>query len=164
MTFKHTTTQVLTQRFRDVMAQIPAAVAVVTTDAGDGPHGTTVSSFMSLSIDPPTMLISLDNDSSLLAKLQRGVTVGVNALTVDQGVLASRFAGQRKDDAPVEWEHSDGTPPRLAAAHAWLALTVTELIVVGDHTLVIGAVDAAHATADAPLIYWQRTYGTHTAT
>lgn len=158
------TSEVLTQRFRDVMAQIPAAVAVVTTDAGDGPHGTTVSSFMSLSIDPPTMLISLDNDSSLLAKLHPGVTVGVNALTVDQGALASRFAGQHRDDVRVVWEPSDDTPPRLAAAHAWLALTVTELIVVGDHTLVIGAVDAAHATADAPLIYWQRTYGTHTAT
>ena len=150
------------ETFRDVMAQVPAAVSVVTTSEGGQPHGTTISAFMSLSLDPPTVLVSLDNDSSLLARLEPGARAGVNVLTADQAHLAARFARKGAHDVGVEWRHSDGGPPRLPDCQAWIALTVTQRIAVGDHTLVIGAVDAAEATSHAPLIHLQRTFGTHT--
>lgn len=149
--------------FRDVMAHVPSPVAVVTVLRDGQPHGTTVSAFMSLSVDPPRLVISLDNRSQLLAQLQVGATAGVNILTAGQSDLATHFARKDKDPAAVEWELTDGAPPRLAGAHSWLGLTVTELITTGDHTLVVGGVDTAYPAPEAPLVYWQRTFGTHTA-
>lgn len=147
--------------FRAVMAQVPAAVSVVTTRAGGQSHGTTVSALMSLSMDPPTVLISLDNTSELLAKLERGSAVGLNVLGTGQSHIATHFAQKHK--TAIGWELDEGEPPRVPGCQAWLALTIAEKIVVEDHTLVIGTVTSAHGSSDAPLIYWQRTYGTHTA-
>lgn len=150
-------------QFRDVMAHVPSPVAVVTTYLDGHPHGTTVSAFMSLSVEPPRLLLSLDNRSRLLAQLHLGATAGVNILTAGQTDLATHFARKDKDPSVVAWEHTDGGPPRLAGAHSWLALTVSELITTGDHTLVVGGVDSAYPSPEAPLVYWQRTFGTHTA-
>lgn len=147
--------------FRAVMAQVPASVAVVTTFADGVPHGTTVSAFMSISVDPPTLLVSLGNTSSLLSKLAPGSQLGVNVLTLHQADVAAHFARKDKDSTQVEWELPDGEPPRLPGSLAWIALTITELIAVKDHTLVIGTVDTARAAAGPPLLYRQRTYGTH---
>lgn len=149
--------------FRDVMAHVPSPVAVVTIYLDGQPHGTTVSAFMSLSVEPPRLLLSLDNRSRLLAHLHLGASAGVNILTAGQTALATHFARKDKDSSAVEWEPTDAGPPRLAGAHSWLALTVSELITTGDHTLVVGSVDEAYPSPEAPLVYWQRTFGTHTA-
>lgn len=148
------------EQFRDVMAQVPAAVAVLTTHAGGAPHGTTVSAFVSVSLDPPTMLVSLDNASVLLSKLEPGTQAALNVLTADQAELAGHFAHKHKDDAPVSWKPAGDQPPRLPGCAAWIALTVAELIAVSDHTLVICTVNTAHTTTAPPLLHWQHTYGT----
>lgn len=163
MTSQRTRDGTVAQRFRGVMAQVPAAVAVVTTRAGGEPYGTTVSAFTSLSMDPPMFLVSLDNASSLLSRLHVGAVAGVNVLTDDHADIAAHYARKNKDDLPAEYELIDEEPPRLPGAHARITFTVTELVTIADHTLVIGTVTTAHATPTAPLIYWQRTYGTHTA-
>lgn len=153
----------MTQQFRRVMSHVPSAVAVVTTRADGLPHGTTVSAFASLSMNPPMLLVSLDNASTLLSRLHVGAVLGVNVLTAGQADVAARYALKDKDELPAEYELIDAEPPRLPNAQAWIAVTATELVTIADHTLVIGTVTTAHATSAAPLIYWQRTYGTHTA-
>lgn len=149
---------------RAAMADVPTAVSVVTTLAADGqPYGTTVSAFMSLSMKPPTLLVSLDNTSTLLSRLGRGSVAGINVLSVQQTGTASRFATKHEDKfSGLAWENVDGAP-RLPDAHAWITVSVTEFVRTGDHTLVLGTVDTASLAGGAPLIYWQRTYGTHTA-
>ncbi|MGY1550543.1 flavin reductase family protein [Microbacterium sp. A588] len=110
------------------MARVPTSVAVVTTDADGKPYGTTVSAFMSLSMHPPTVLVSLANKSSLLAKLRPATIVGINVLSVDQADVAAFFAREDKRGVSVAWELGDDEPPRLSGAHAWFAAIVTELI------------------------------------
>ena len=97
MTSQHVHDGTTTQQFRGVMAQVPAAVAVVSVRAGGSPHGTTVSAFTSLSMDPPMLLVSLDNASSLLSRLHVGAVAGVNVLTADQADIAARYARKNKD-------------------------------------------------------------------
>lgn len=152
---------VLQKAFRSAMGNVAAAVSVVTTFHDGGPHGTTVSAFSSLSMDPPMMLVALDNTSKLLATLSVGSVLGVNVLAAHQDQIAVRFAGKGDDKfLDIPWDTEDGAPA-LRDRHAWIALTVERLIVVGDHTLVLGAVEAADARDAAPLTYWQRTFGTH---
>lgn len=152
----------LADQFREAMADVPSPVAVVTTRAGGEPHGTTVSSFLSLSLDPPTVLVSLANTSTLLAKLDLGSQLGVSVLAADQAETAVRFAGEDKHDSQSDWGPAAGGPPRVQDSPTDIALAVTELVPVGDHTLVIGAVESVNTSPAAPLVHWQRAFGTWT--
>ncbi|MEH0148089.1 flavin reductase family protein [Corynebacterium sp. Q4381] len=149
------------QRFKDAMSQLAAAVSIVTTGGEDDPHGTTVSAFMSLSLEPPMVLVSLDQRSSLLAELHVGSSIGINVLSTQQGTLARRFADKSVDRfAGVEWEMADGAP-KLPCNHTWVAGTVSRLIEGGDHVLVLIDVTSAEVNSNQPLLYWQREFGTH---
>ena len=152
---------VLQKEFRTAMGNVAAAVSVVTTFHDGAPHGTTVSAFSSLSMDPPMLLVSLDNRSKLLAKLAVGSRVGVNVLAAHQDQVALRFAGKGDDKfLDVPWQLEDGAPA-LTERHAWVAIRVARLVEAGDHTLVLGDVEAADTTSSLALTYWQRAFGSH---
>ena len=145
------------------MSQLAAAVAIVTTGSATDPHGTTVSAFMSLSLDPPMVLVSLDQRSSLLALLTEGASIGINVLSTEQNVLARRFAAKGVDRfAGVEWQMTDGAP-QLAGNHTWVAGSVARMIEAGDHVLVLVNVENTDVNTNCPLLYWQREFGTHGA-
>ncbi|MFD1858827.1 flavin reductase family protein [Aeromicrobium camelliae] len=148
---------------RQAMANLTTGLCVVTTSSGGGrPHGTTMSGVMSLSMDPPMVLLSLARTSSLLARLSRGGTFGVNVLSAHQDQIALRFSKDVHDRfADIPWD--DAGAPRLADAHAWVLADVSSLVPAGDHMLVLGDVVAAEAAGGRPLSYWQRTFGTHQA-
>ncbi|WP_250003607.1 flavin reductase family protein [Actinoplanes sp. M2I2] len=147
--------------FRAVMGAVATPVAVVTAMDHGRPHGTTVSAFTSLSLDPPMVLVALDRDSALLSIVTRTRRFGLNVLTAEQSGLALTFA--RKGDekfAGVAWAHQHGLP-RLDAVSGWLACDVDQLIPGGDHIVAIGRVTAAEHDPRAPLTYHRRTFGTH---
>lgn len=85
------------ETFVELMSGVCAPVTVVTAMTAEGrPHGSTVSSFASLSLDPPLVSFALDRASGLLAHLQPGHRVGVNILGSHQQELASTFARRRR--------------------------------------------------------------------
>ncbi|ROP27164.1 flavin reductase family protein [Pseudokineococcus lusitanus] len=158
-----TTTALLTDTFREVMAGVCTPVSVVTTLTGGAPHGTTVSAFASLSLDPPMVLVSLDRRSDLLRRLPEGGRFGLNVLGSGQAPLAAAFARKGDDKfAGVAWDVEDGAP-RLAGCPGWLACTVAARVDGGDHVVVLGQVRAAAADGGAPLTYFARSFGTHRA-
>lgn len=153
--------EVLRKSFRQAMGNVAAAVSVVTTFHDGAPHGTTVSAFSSLSMEPPMLLVSLDRSSNLLAKIDVGSRLGVNVLAAHHDQIALRFAGKGDDKfLDVPWELEDGVPA-LLDRHAWVSLEIAQLVEAGDHVLVLGNVRDANITAGAPLTYYQRTFGTH---
>src|SRR3954469_19110691 len=87
-----TVPQELQTSFRNVMAGVCTPVSVVTTIADGRPHGTTVSAFASLSMDPPMVQVSLDHGSELLALVRDSGTFGLNVLSSGQSALATMFA------------------------------------------------------------------------
>ena len=105
--------------FVTALAAVCTPVSVVTSHHRDRPHGTTVSAFCSLSLDPPMVLVSLDRGSDLLAMVSESERFGVNVLAHDQGELARQFArkGADKFDG-VEWDLHLGVP-RLASEGAF---------------------------------------------
>ncbi len=147
--------------FREVMAGVCTPVAVVTGLDGTRPHGTTVSAFASLSLEPPMVLVSLAHSSDLLAVVRDSGRFGVNVLGSAQADLAARFARKGDDKfSDVGWR-LDGGLPRLDGAPGWLACDVTELVVGGDHYVALGTVLAAATEEAAPLVYHRRVFGTH---
>jgi flavin reductase (DIM6/NTAB) family NADH-FMN oxidoreductase RutF len=148
------------QEFRDLMATVCAQVTIVTA-ADDGPFGTTVSAFASLSLRPPMVTVALDRGSRLLDVVLRTRRLGVNVLRQGQEETARHFAQRRADRfAAVDWRYDHGLP-RLSDAPAWLACELAQAVPGGDHVLLLAAVGHAEAATAPPLVYGHRAYGTH---
>ena len=152
------------ETFTELMSGVCAPVTVVTATTADGrPHGSTVSSFASLSLNPPLVSFALDRSSGLLPHLQPGDRVGVNILGAHQQDLASTFARRRgpglKFDG-VAWTVRAGLP-YLPESAGWTAGRVQRHVDGGDHILLVVQVEEAESTATAPLVYARRVFGTH---
>ena len=85
--------------FETLMSRVPAPVTVVTTRDGDRPAGATVSSFASLSLDPPLISIALITASALLTKIRDARRFAVNVLAHDQAEIACKIACNNGSDA-----------------------------------------------------------------
>ena len=108
--------------FRDTLARVPTPVTVVTSHIDRRPHGTTVSAFSSLSLEPPMILVSLDQNSDLLKIIQESGRFGVNVLASGQQSLATTFARKGADKfADVAWYMDHGAPGSPARASGWCA-------------------------------------------
>ena len=149
------------QEFRDLMTGVCASVTVVTTADEDGPHGATVSSFASLSLQPPLVTVALDRRSALLARILGSRRFGVNVLAYSDDELALLFARRGEDRfGQVSWTPSRGLP-RLDGAAGWAVCDLHRIVEGGDHLLLVGLVTHAESSHRSPLVYGHRTFGTH---
>ena len=154
----HTEVLVDQQAFRGAMGAVATPVSIVTTTL-DVPHGTTVSAFASLSLDPPMVLVSLQHDSDLLELISQSGRFGLNVLAFDQAGIAAKFAKRGLDRfADVEWGMEQGLP-RIAGIASWAACRVVDLVRAGDHTIVMGLVEVADSSDVAGLVYQHRRFG-----
>jgi flavin reductase (DIM6/NTAB) family NADH-FMN oxidoreductase RutF len=148
---------------RTVMRRVPAAVAVVTVDAGGQPAGLTVASLVSLSLEPPLVGFAIRRDAALHELLRESGELAVSILAAGQEHLAQHFA---RGVPPIAlWERitlreDAGGPPQLAGAAGWLRGRVYEELGTGDHTFFVAAVDAAErgAPGTRPLVLHDQAY------
>lgn len=149
--------------FTTIMGAFPTGVVIVTTADEDGvPHGVTVNSMCSVSLDPPLLLFCLALTSQTLPVLRRRGRFAVNFLAEGRGRLSNRFAGKsaRKFDN-VRWRRSEsGNVILHRDVVAYVECVVREAIVAGDHMVVIGQAVAGSKPGmdDQPLLYFRRTY------
>lgn len=145
--------------FKEAMAHVPSPVSVVTTIHGGKPQGATVSAISSLSVTPPMVVLALDNRGSMISHLTETGVMGVNILAETQSDVALRFASHVEDRfAGISWTEHEGAA-RIAGATAWLHCNTLEMRPGGDHTIVMGIVDAAETMADDALTYFRRRFG-----
>ncbi len=149
------------QQFKDLMAGVCAPVTVVTTTIDKVPYGATVSSFASLSLDPPLISVAFDRGSALLSRIQQSKRFGVNLLGQAQDDLAMVFARPSENRfAGVDWHISNGLP-RLTEAAGWIDCDLYRTVEGGDHLLLFGLVLSCSHRPLPPLVYAHRTFGTH---
>jgi flavin reductase (DIM6/NTAB) family NADH-FMN oxidoreductase RutF len=149
--------------FRTLMSAFPTGVAVVTTIGADGtPRGLTCSALCSLSVDPPLILVCLRNGSGTLAGIRSGRTFGVNFLHHGGRETAELFASAITDRFDrVPWKPTSRTamPALHDCAHSVAECTLTDEVVAGDHTILIGEVVSVEVVSDdPPLLYGRRRY------
>ncbi len=152
---------------RALMRCAPQLVTVVTTTGPEGPRGITVSSFTSVSLEPPLVLVSIMNS----AQAHAGIAAAgfrVHLLASDQAGVSGHFAKPGLDSATqfagafagaVE-AGGAGKPPQLSGSIGWLECRTVGAHREGDHTLFIGRViEGRVERADAPpLLYYDRAY------
>jgi flavin reductase (DIM6/NTAB) family NADH-FMN oxidoreductase RutF len=147
------------QAFRDAFAAVPMPVAVITALDGGRPYGTTVSSFCSLSAQPPLVMVALDHGSSTLRAVRETARMGVNVLAAGQEGLARVCATKalgKLDDA--SWSPAGGLP-RLDGTAVWLGCELQDCHSAGDHVILVGLVVDADVAPAAPLLYHRRDFG-----
>ena len=150
--------------FRSAMRRLPGGVSVITVGRGKDITGMTVTSASSLSVDPATLIVSINRESSSWPLLKRHGSFGVNILNADQLDVAERFTG--KDGlkgadrfAGAEWMTRASGVPLLVGALAAVDCEVEEIVERHSHAIVIGRVlDMQISTRTAALAYWQGQY------
>jgi flavin reductase (DIM6/NTAB) family NADH-FMN oxidoreductase RutF len=147
------------EAFKGAMGAVPSPVSIVTAYADGEPHGVTVGAFMSLSIDPTMVLISLQKSSSLRDVLRRTERFGLNVLSGAQVGMGAQFAQRGIDRwAGVTWDLVKEVP-RIAGDASFVACAVFQVITAGDHVIVTGLVDHAEHTTEPGLVYQHRRFG-----
>lgn len=150
--------------YREAMRHLPGGVSVVTVGQGEDRTGFTATSVSSLSIDPPTMLVSINRSSSSYHALLRGRCFGVNVLSTSHRQVAERFAGRDGTKGPdryqgARWISLATGVALLADAIAAFDCELEELIERHSHAIVIGRVRSMRLHGgSSSLVYWRGAY------
>jgi len=142
---------------RDVMRTFPQGVVVVTADGPDGPRGITVSSFTSVSLSPPLVLICIMKESRAHDAIQQGKFV-VNVLAEDQAKVSDHFASPKLSS---EEQFEGYTYPKIDGCLGYLHCKVVGESTQGDHTVFFGEVESAELEGGEdpkPIVFCSRRY------
>jgi flavin reductase (DIM6/NTAB) family NADH-FMN oxidoreductase RutF len=150
--------------FRAAMRRLVGGVSVITAGTGNDISGMTVTSVSSLSVDPPSLIVSVNRASSSWPLLKQHRYFGVNVLNADQTHIAERFTG--KDGlkgaarfAGAEWIERASGARLLSGALAAIECEAEDIIERHSHAIIIGRVLHVELSADdAALAYWQGNY------
>lgn len=156
----HDVHRLSSEEFRNVMGHFASGVTIITTESEGKTCGTTANAVSSLSLEPPMVLICMNQSSVTGQAIARSRAFAINILHVDQQELARRFA--TKD--PNKFEGVELAPgpfgqPLLADALATIECSVAETMTGGTHTVYIGEVRSAVSYEGAPLAYFRGEFG-----
>jgi flavin reductase (DIM6/NTAB) family NADH-FMN oxidoreductase RutF len=147
-----------------VMARLPAGVVVVSSRIDGEYRGMTVSSLVSISLEPPLVLVGLEHESATRAAVFQARAFNVSVLTRSQEFIADRLSGRAPAIDPT-WRtlpHHLGENgiPLVDGCAAWLECRLVEVHPAGDHDIFMGEVEAADTGSGDPLVLWDRTFWT----
>ncbi|NDY83005.1 flavin reductase family protein [Orrella sp. NBD-18] len=143
--------------FRRALGRFATGVTIVTSSKADGsPVGLTVSSFNSVSLDPPLVVWSLSRGSSSLATFERCDRYVIQVLGADQMLLANKFArgshAERFNGVPLT-QAPNGTARLDMRCAAWFECFNRSRYDEGDHIVFVGQVEHCAHTEALPLVY-----------
>lgn len=149
------------KEFRRVCSKFPTGVTVTTLVGADGkPYGITLSSFTSLSLTPPLVLVCIDHRAAICAHCGVGKHFGINILSEGQRDLSVQFSRNWSDRfLDVRWRPGITGVPLLEDVPGALECITTEIIRVGDHWIVIGQALHLRISEKPPLAYFESSYG-----
>jgi flavin reductase (DIM6/NTAB) family NADH-FMN oxidoreductase RutF len=139
---------------RQTLGMFATGVTVITTLVGDQVHGMTANAFMSVSLEPPLVLISVDRRTKMCSILHEGARYAVSVLADDQRALSDRFAGRPADGGPEPSFKIVHETPIVPGAAAHFVARIVRSYWGGDHSLFLGRVEFACFSEDArPLLF-----------
>ncbi len=145
------------REFRNALGRFASGITVVTTVVEGETRGMTANAFVSVSLEPPLVLVSVANKAHMHGYLQQSGRFGVSVLTEAQEGYSQHFAGFGAPGLQPEFVEVEGIP-LLAESLAHLIVTVTDAHVAGDHTLYVGQVEYVKWWEGKPLLYFQGRY------
>lgn len=142
---------------RQAAGRFATGITVVTAQADKEVRGMTANSFVSVSLDPPLVLVSVANSASMYSQIKESGHYGVSILREDQKDLSSIFAGADIEGLTPEFKVLAGVP-LLKQSLASFACELYQEILCGDHTLFVGKVLELEYNDAAPLVYFSSGY------
>lgn len=150
--------------FRNAMAQLPAAVNIITTNGPSGRCGITASAVCSVTDSPPTVLVCVNRSSATHDVFRSNGRLCVNVLCGEQEELARHFAGMTK--VPMEerftwdlWDGGEAGVPILRDALVKLEGRISECKEVGSHSVMFVELDTVEVRERGDsLVYFNRLF------
>jgi flavin reductase (DIM6/NTAB) family NADH-FMN oxidoreductase RutF len=148
--------------FRKVMGQFATGVTVATAALPDGRRaGLTVNSFTSVSLSPPLVLFCLENHAAAMEIFGAASHYAINILTAEQEAISRAFA--KRGQGPERWQGQKVSvtaagSPQLEGALAVVDCKISQRILAGDHTILLGEVVQLAQREGRPLLYWGSGY------
>lgn len=137
------------REFRNAMGKFPSGVVVISMSVDGKPHAMTANAFMSGSLEPPLVIISVDNNAASLQKINDSQAFGISILNDAQLDTSNHFAGRAVEGFAPEFEQLDGFPV-IADATVQLVTQVKHTYACGDHTVFVGEVATLQHNEDNP--------------
>jgi flavin reductase (DIM6/NTAB) family NADH-FMN oxidoreductase RutF len=145
---------------RKMLGLFATGVTIVTTRVGEQVHGMTANAFMSVSLEPPLVLVSIDRRTTMCRLLHEGRRYGISVLHEEQSELSDRFAGRTVEDGAAEPRFQlVYETPVLDGALATFVARVARSYWGGDHSLFLGQVECARHRPGTPLLFHGGRYG-----
>jgi flavin reductase (DIM6/NTAB) family NADH-FMN oxidoreductase RutF len=152
--------------FRTVLGHFATGVTIITTVDSDGhPSGLTASSFTSVSLNPPLILVCVAHSAQSFPALRDSGRFAVNILSIEQEAISRRFATAPTARGAEKFEGLPYKPgqlgvPLLEEAHAHLECVTVHAYEGGDHTIFVGRVEAVSSQGHGPgpLLYYRGKY------
>ena len=147
------------EAFRGALRLFASGITIVATRVDGERHGMTCTSFASVSLEPPLVLVCLERDSHTLEAVSASGVFAVSVLGADQEVVARAFSepGKKPFDDFALRNDSKGCPV-IDGALASLSCSVERNLQAGDHNLVVGLVEECRSRLGEPLLYFDRAY------
>lgn len=147
------------REFRNAMGQFASGVVVISANSDTGAHAMTANAFMSGSLDPPLIVISVATTARMHGLLKTASGFGVSILSSSQEKTSNHFAGRRLDTFTPRFVLLDDMPT-IEGAGVRLAADTVHAYPCGDHMLFVGHVRALALEPDPrPLLYHCGKYG-----
>lgn len=145
--------------FRQAMSRFASGVTVVTTAVEGQLAGLTVSAFISLSLKPTLVLVSIGTYNESHSVIMKAGKFAVNILSATQAHVSQRFAARGVERfVPDTYLLSERGLPLLHGCLVNLECQIVEQYAGGDHTIFIGEVLEAHIHSGEPLLYYRSAY------
>lgn len=152
--------QVTPDEFRRACGRFATGVTIAgVSDRNGTPHGLTVSSFTSVSLEPPLLLICLGHAVTSIEVFRAADHFGLSVLTDEQRHIAERFARKGEDRFDgIQWHRGETGVPLIADTLAEMECAVEQRVTSGDHDIVIARMARAVVRDGSPLIYYGSRY------
>lgn len=146
--------------FKDALSRFASGVTIVTAESADEVVGITVSAFISVSLEPPLVLVSIDKRAKAHDVLARSDRFAVSVLAAGQEAISNYYAGWKAPGQTVELARPDMAIPVVPDALAWIDCSLHQAVEAGDHTLYIGRVERLTVRDGEPLLWFRSKYRT----
>ena len=144
--------------FREAMGKFATGITVVMTELDAEIHGMTANAFISVSLKPPLILVSVDKKASMHEKLKKTGRFTVSILNQDQQALSMHFSKQKRLESVTPFIETLGGQSVIKDALSAVSCRLYEAHPSGDHTLYIGEVEALKVGSGKPLTYYEGKY------
>ena len=154
------TSRVTSDQFRHAAGQFATGIAIATVvDTEGNPHGLTVNSFTSVSLEPPLVLVCIAHAAVTVECFRTAKYFGINILASDQRGLSDRFArkGHNRFEG-IAWTPGETGVPVLAGVLAAIECEVHSTVRAGDHDIFLGEVLRTEVHEKQPLLYFASAY------